>query len=105
MRTPTRDASADRADALDPPPPSPPPSPTTTRPNTPPRALALTPSAVKTIARPAANASVGATVFPSSESFVAVDMYDTVIGSRPREQGLNDVQRPAAYSIPRDLAD
>jgi len=32
-------------------------------------------------------------------------MYDTVIGSRPREQGLNDVQRPAAYSIPRDLAD
>jgi hypothetical protein len=39
---------------------------------------------------------VGTTVFPSSRSSAAFEMNDTVIGRRPREQGLNDVHSPAA---------
>ena len=64
-------------------PPSPP-----VLPKTPPIALALTPSAVNTIANPAANANVGNMVFLSCLSLAALVMYDTVIGSRPKEHGL-----------------
>ena len=88
-----------RERVLPPPPSSLPPPPPPLPPKTPPRALALTPKAVNAVASPAANASVGTTVFPSSRSSVAFEMYDTVIGRRQRreEQRLNDVHSPAVY--------
>ena len=83
-------ARSSDANVASPPPPAPVP------PNTPPSALALTPRAVKTDASPAANASAGSDVLPSSLSRAADEMYETVIGSRPREHGLSEVHSPAA---------
>jgi hypothetical protein len=75
-------------------------------PKTPPIALALTPNAVKTLANPAANANVGNIVLLLDDSdAAAVEMYDTVIGSRPNEHGLIDVHKPAVYNIPNDFMD
>ena len=67
-------------------------------PNTPPSSTAATPRLQKTVARPAANASVGYAVFPSSRSPAACDMYDNVSGSRPHTHGDRLVKSPAAYS-------
>jgi hypothetical protein len=57
---------------------------------------------VKTLANPVANANVGNIIivlpdFDSDCSCAAGEMYDTVIGNRPNEQGLIDDHNPAVY--------
>lgn len=52
-----------------------------------------------------ANDIVGRIVFLSRRSFAAVVMYETVIGSRPSEQGEKEVHRPAVYRRSKDCSD